>query len=150
VTPLQLGEEVAKTMRNLDKALTTATKAALREAGNTAKDELNKSGRRQLPGLRLRNMRGAKLGIKTRVTEDNVSVSPSGPWGILEPGADPHSIGSSGQRLRIGNRVVRGPVRHPGTRNTNAWSNGQEATFRAVSEDFPRSVGDALEEAFDG
>lgn len=147
---LQIGNDVAKTMANLSKALDASVKAALKDAGKTAKDELEAQGRRRTGDLRFSNMRGAKIGVRTRVSSDEVTVSPSGPWGILEPGAKGHQIGTKGRPLKINGKVVRGPVKHPGTRDTRAWSIGQDETFRVVGEQFPKQVGDDVEEAFGG
>lgn len=147
---LQVGDEIADSMAAVARAVQSSTKEALRDAGKTAKTELETSMRRQVGSLRLRNMRGAKLGVRTRVTADAVTVSPSGPVGILEPGAAPHTIGVKGRPLKINGRVIRGPVKHPGTRDTRAWSIGQDATFEAVGRDLPKTVGDAVEGAFGG
>jgi hypothetical protein len=140
-------------MRRAQKALTDSTKKALREAGNTAKKTLTESGRRQAPSLRFRNMRGAKLGVRTKVTVTEVTVTPSGPWGILEPGAKAHKIASKrrGGAMQVAPGVWRrGPFRHPGTRNTRAWSTGQDATFDQLGKDVPKTIGDAVEDAFSG
>ena len=151
MTPLQLGEDVAATMRNLDRALRSSTRDALRDAGKTAKAELERV--RPTPGPVAAPAQHARRpsrrqGSGVRRRGGDLAV---GSVGHPRTGrAGPHRSARRGNVWRIGGRVVRGPVRHPGTRNTNAWTIGQEATFRAVETDFPKQVGDAVEGAFGG
>jgi hypothetical protein len=145
-----VGKQVATTLNGMSRALVTSKKAALRDVGKLAKKELETAGRSRVPSLKFRNMGGAKLGVKTKVTADEVTVSPSGPWGILEPGAKRHTIGRKGRRIRVGDGWRYGPVKHPGTRDTKAWTRGQDATFEKVEKTMTDVVGEAVEEAFGG
>lgn len=65
--------------------------------------------------------RSIKVG-KVQRTARGLSVrvhsgGPRAPYALAHHrGSRPHLIGSRGQALRIGRRVVAGPVRHPGTK----------------------------------
>lgn len=147
---LQIGNDVASAMRSVNRAVVTSTKKGLRAVGVRAKKELEGSGRARVPSMRFRNMRGAKIGVRYKVTEDQVAVAPTGPWGILEPGATSHTI-SSPRAMPIGPRMIRrGPFHHPGTGDTGAWSKGREATYDAAEKILTDTVGAAAEEAFGG
>lgn len=135
-----VGAEVARTLGSMSNALIASRKTALREAGTVAKPIMMAGGRSVLPSMRFRNMRGATLSVRTRVTDEALVVSPVGPWGILEPGARPHS----------GDAWHRGRRPHPGTRDTSAWSTGQAKTYAALGQDIPDTIGDAVEDAFNG
>lgn len=146
----EIAAEVAATMDRSAKALVDSAKGALRDVGKTAKVEIEDSGRKASPRLRVRNMGGAKIGVKARVNDTLLTVSPSGPWGIYEPGAVPHRIVGAGRRVRIGGNWRTGPINHPGTRNTGVWSAGRDSLFRRLSTQIPDQIADEVGEAFSG
>lgn len=154
MSPIQVGSEVAATLASMNKALTASTKKGLGEVGKAAKKELEASGRTRVRSLRFRNMKGARLGVRYKVGAAEVSVSPTGPWGILEPGAKAHTIvakkGRRSNAMRVNGGWRRGPFRHPGTSDTRAWTTGQEATFDAAEKILTDTIGDAVEGAFGG
>jgi hypothetical protein len=146
----QAAAEVEATMQRATRALHDSTISAMRDAANVAKDRLESSGRNRVPSLHFRNMRGASIGVQATATDTTVTVTPQGPWGILEPGARPHSINST-RAMPIGRgQWRRGPFRHPGTPNTEAWTSGQDATLEQVGTEIPQKIGDAVEGAFSG
>jgi hypothetical protein len=149
MTPFQVGAEVGTTMTRLTKTLRTATKEAMTDAGKVAKQELEAQGKRRTGDLRFSNMGGARLAVRLRPTDADLTVSPRGPWGMLEPGAKPHAI-TSKRPMRIGNTVRWGPFKHPGTPNTRAWSTGRDETFERLGREVPKQIGDKVEGVFNG
>jgi hypothetical protein len=153
VTPTQVGADVSSTMTRMSRAVNTAIRSAMKESGATAKKEMESGGKRHTGGdLRFSNMGGARLGVRVRQGDNDVTVSSSGPWGILQPGAGAHSIRSKRRSgvLRIGGELRRGPFKHPGTANTRAWDRGQDATFERLEIDVPKLVETEVAGAFNG
>lgn len=151
-SPLDVAKEVHDTMARASKALTSAVRASMVEAGKVARKEVEGQGRRHTGGdLKFSNMGGARIGVKLRQLDDGILVSAKGPWGMLQPGARPHSIAvKRAKALKIGGDFRRGPVRHPGTPNTRAWDRGREATFDKLGVEVIKRVGDEVEGAFGG
>ncbi len=81
---------------------------------------------------------GAKLAVSYRARRGSVTVyaTPPQAWGVVERGARPHMIPKGGKPgpLRIGGRIVEGPVRHPGVRGHMAWSRGIDAAAPRIAE----------------
>lgn len=144
----EVGAEVAATMRAMSAAVKSSTKPALTKVGKMAEQQIKAAA----PTLRFRNHGGARLTVRTAVSGDELTVDPVGPWGILEPGAKRHIIRARrGRAMPLGRGIFRhGPFRHPGTRNTRAWSKGQEATFDKAEDIMSDVIGDAVEGAFGG
>lgn len=142
-SPLQVGEDVAKTMAAMSKALDTSTKAALRKVGAGARKTMLARAA-EVPGSDRRFSRMARynhagrLGVTVRVRDDHVFVGSKGPWKIAEVGAAPH-------RVRGG--------QHPGTARSQgrrAWSRGADVALAEAEKAVPKAIGDAVEEAFRG
>jgi hypothetical protein len=139
-------------MTRVTKTLRTATKEALTDAGKVAKKELETQGKRRTGGdLRFSGMGGARLGVQLRQADAALTVSPRGPWGMLEPGAKAHVIKSQ-RTMPIGGGMFRfGPfLKHPGTPDTRAWTTGRDETYERLGREVPEQIGDEVERSFSG
>ena len=109
----------------------------------------------RLSGFGGKKSRGkSKLGVKYEVTgkRSTIDMKPAALWALTTEGASPHMIGAgrrtkSGKTtrqrgrpiLKIGNAVITGPVRHPGTRG--------KASLDRVYAQIPRICTEIVEEA---
>ncbi len=150
-SPLDVALQVGDTMGRASRALRQATKLALADAVKVARKELEGVGRRYTGGdLRFSNMGGARIGVRSKPIDNGVLVMAKGPWGMLQPGAKPHTITArKGKALKLGGDYRRS-VRHPGTPNTQAWDRGRDATFDKLGVVVLKRIGDEVEEAFGG
>lgn len=142
MTPSAVGAEIAASMTAATGALKTSIRTAMRAAGDRAVANA--------PKVRFRNLNGPATGARADVSDDEVTVSPTGPVGILEPGARPHLINSKRAMPLGGGIVRRGPIKHPGTKDTHKWTDAMDKTFDQVGRELPDTVGDAVESAFSG
>lgn len=116
----------------------------------TAGDRITKAAADALADSVMRNVRratrsgrvaGESIDVRAVPRTGDVTevrpVSGTGALAIVSNGSRAHAIGSDGQRLRIGSGWATGPVRHPGTRGTDAFDNGIRegmAAARAAAE----------------
>lgn len=145
-----VGRQVEKAMARTSKALKAAVKAGMADSGKIARREVEGFGKRYTGGdLRFSNMGGARLGVRMTGVEDGLLVSAKGPWGMLQPGAKAHTIGTTGKSMSIGGGLFRrGPFNHPGTPNTRAWDMGREATFDTIESSLLNKIASDVEGAF--
>jgi len=100
--------------------------------------------------------RGAKIGVRydIRGTRNPTSlVRATGPFHLIERDTAAHTIpkrrGKS-NLLRIGDRVVTGPIQHPGTRGKHPWMLGVRGARPITREVFRRATLRVLKGAFRG
>lgn len=141
-SPLQIGEDIAKTMVNINKAVTASSRKAMRDVGNTAKQPmLSAAGPPTGGDRRYSNMRrynhGGRLDVNVVVRAGSdwalAFVGSKGPWKIAEAGASPHR------------------VNHPGTAGSqgrSAWSRAADPIVAKLAADAEDTITEAVEDAF--
>lgn len=136
-----VGEDVAKTMASMSKALDVSTKDAFRAVGKVASTTMMRHAV-EAPGAdrRFSRMRGynhgGRLGVKVVARAKSLFVGSKGPWKLAETGADPHLIGG---------------WRHPGTRQgRQSWSRGAAIALAEAERTVPDMIDEAVGGAFRG
>ena len=137
---LQIGNDVARTMASVSKALDKSVKNALRPIAKDARTTMRSAAGPPTGGdRRFSNMgrynHGGRLDVTVSVREDLVFVGSKGPWKIAEEGARPHR------------------VNHPGTRRSQgraAWSRAADPIAADAATEVPRIITKAVEGAFRG
>lgn len=136
---LQVGDDVARTMASVTKALAESRRLALREIGKSARKTMMDQAP-EVPGGDRRFSRmarynhGGRLGVTFRVRNDLLFIGSKGPWKLAETGAAAHQIGG---------------WRHPGTRQgRSSWTRGADVALAHAERELPEVIGEAVEEAF--
>jgi len=143
LTPTGVAAQIGNKLTLASRAIQTGTKAALAEAGRTAREEIEPNAIPVAGGdARFSRSRKPKLRVRVRVDRDGgARVSPVGVWDLAETGAVPHAMKAWG----------RGSARHPGTeakQGRRAWSRGRDKTFERAMRQVPEDITRAVEEAW--
>src|SRR5687768_3179720 len=127
--------DITAALNKVSAVLRTSVRSAMKDAAAVCRAELKQTAR-YVPGADRRFSRGAgMLGVKTRYSDDGVTISPTGAWGIAEEGARPHAMPAWG----------RGTANHPGTRSKqgkHSWSKGRDQALTRLERDLPESISD--------
>lgn len=133
-TPRQVGDEIERSLVGAQKALESAIRGVMKDAGQVARKELSVTAT-IVPGpdrIFSNFRRAGRLGVKVRHSPGSVTISPVGPWGIAE----------RGRRASGG---------HPGTRakqGKQSWSRGRDAALERIGREAPETILSEVEEAF--
>lgn len=137
---VKMGPKVARSVTN--KAMTAARKPvvkAIRESVPTADGDLKKSIGAKAKTFKRRTIRMNIIGARSRtIIRDGQRKNPAMYAHLVEFGTKAHRIGP-GRVMRIGDRIITGPVSHPGTRPNPFMRKGWAKSKRTALARFIKS-----------
>ena len=136
----KMGPKVAKSVTN--KAMTAARKPvvkAIRQESPKADGDLKKSIGHKAKTYKRSETKSNIIGPRSRtIIRDGRRKNPALYAHLVELGTKPHTIGA-GKVMRIGDKMIAGPVNHPGTAPDPFMRKGWEKSRRIALARFIRS-----------
>lgn len=137
---MSVGDDIGRSLKGMGREIDRAVKQVNRDVGNIAREEAYDTAKASTGGdRRFSHFKGGALGVRLRVDQDGVTVSPTGPWKIAEEGA---KAGGKGRHRN-----------HPGTaasQGRQAWTRGRDATVQRLDRQIPDTLDRAAERGFRG
>lgn len=147
-----LGHDLRARMDTIERDIETQIRETKRRVGAVSKDEQLEQMREDVgPDLRLsrvRSGRGAKIGARYTIVDDEVRVSATGPVPLVANPIWPHDIGPGKKRLLLPSGAVRTRVRHPGTPGKDTWEKGEERAKPKITAVIGRDIDGAVRRSF--
>jgi hypothetical protein len=148
-----MGEDIHRRLEKIESEIERQVAITKRRVGELGKDEQLEQMRRDVGGdLRLgrvRSGRGAKIGARYTIRDDEVRVGGTGPVPLVANPMPPHEIaGKRGRRLQLPSGF-RSSVRHPGTPGKDTWEEGAERARPKITAMIGRDIDGAVRRSFE-